>query len=91
PTSPINIGNPGEFTVRQLAELVIKKTGSRSQITYLPLPQDDPQQRRPDITRAKELLDWQPSVSLTEGLDLTIEYFDALLSKSRQQSQRASA
>jgi UDP-glucuronate decarboxylase len=78
---PINLGNPGEFTMRQLAETVLRLTGSRSRITYKPLPADDPMQRQPDITRARErLAGWEPKVPLEEGLQHTIAYFDALLS-----------
>jgi UDP-glucuronate decarboxylase len=72
---PVNIGNPGEFTMLQLAELVLKKVGGKSKITNLPLPSDDPKQRRPDITLAKEVLGWEPKVPLEKGLDRTIEYF----------------
>jgi UDP-glucuronate decarboxylase len=72
---PVNIGNPGEFTMLQLAELVLKKVGGKSKITNLPLPSDDPKQRRPDITLAKEVLGWEPKVPLEQGLDRTIEYF----------------
>jgi UDP-glucuronate decarboxylase len=72
---PVNIGNPGEFTIRQLAEAVISLTGSESKIIYRPLPSDDPKQRRPDITLAKEKLGWEPKVELKEGLVKTIEYF----------------
>ena len=72
---PINIGNPGEFTVRELAETVIKLTHSKSKIIYLPLPQDDPKQRKPDITKATELLKWKPYVELEYGLVDTIDYF----------------
>ncbi len=79
-TGPINIGNPGEFTMRELAELVIELTGSRSEIVHRPLPQDDPTQRRPDITRARELLGWEPRVALRDGLARTIAYFEAKLS-----------
>lgn len=78
-TGPINLGNPEEFTIRQLAETVIQLTGSRSEIVHRDLPADDPQQRRPDITKARELLDWSPSVQLNEGLESTIRYFDTLL------------
>jgi NAD-dependent epimerase/dehydratase len=78
-TGPVNIGNPGEFTMLQLAELVKKLTGSRSEIVFKPLPSDDPRQRRPDISKAKDLLDWTPSTPLEEGLKLTISYFDTLL------------
>ena len=74
-TGPINLGNPGEFTILQLAETVIRLTGSRSRIEHRPLPQDDPRQRQPDITRAKTLLDWQPTIPLEEGLRRTIAYF----------------
>lgn len=72
---PINIGNPAEFTVRQLAEEVLFLTGSHSKIVALPLPSDDPKQRRPDIAKAKKLLDWEPQVPLQEGLKRTIAYF----------------
>eukprot|EP00434_Breviolum_minutum_P039751 symbB.v1.2.035315.t1/scaffold4724.1/size35796/3 len=75
---PVNIGNPNEFTVKELAEMVIELTGSKSKIIYLPLPGDDPKQRRPNITRAKALLEWQPKVELREGLQKTIDYFKAL-------------
>uniref|UniRef100_A0A7S3HQU8 UDP-glucuronate decarboxylase n=1 Tax=Spumella elongata TaxID=89044 RepID=A0A7S3HQU8_9STRA len=75
---PVNIGNPNEFTVKELAEIVIELTGSKSKIIYLPLPGDDPKQRRPDITRAKKYLDWEPKVQLREGLKKTISYFEAL-------------
>ncbi len=74
-SGPINIGNPDEFTIRALAEKVVAMTGSRSEIVYHDLPQDDPLQRRPDISRAKEQLDWEPKVALDEGLEKTIEYF----------------
>jgi UDP-glucuronate decarboxylase len=79
-TGPINLGNPGEFTIKDLAEIVIDMTGSSSELIYLPLPQNDPRQRQPDITLAKERLQWQPSVVLREGLSRTIEHFDTLLS-----------
>jgi len=72
---PVNLGNPEEFTIRSLAETVIRMTGSRSRITSRPLPQDDPTQRRPDITLAKEKLGWEPKVRLEEGLAKTIAYF----------------
>ncbi|MEE0937335.1 MAG: UDP-glucuronic acid decarboxylase family protein [Bacteroidales bacterium] len=77
---PVNIGNPGEFTILQLAEKVIELTASRSKIVYIPLPSDDPMQRKPDISLAKEKLNWQPTICLEEGLRKTIAYFDALLS-----------
>jgi UDP-glucuronate decarboxylase len=74
-TGPLNLGNPGEFTMLELAEKVIRLTGSSSTIQHLPLPQDDPKQRRPDISKAKALLDWEPTVPLDEGLTRTIAYF----------------
>jgi UDP-glucuronate decarboxylase len=74
-TGPINLGNPGEFTIKQLAEMVIDMTGSRSKLIFLPLPADDPKQRQPDITKAKEILGWEPKVGLEDGLQDTIEYF----------------
>lgn len=72
---PINIGNPNEFTIKELAEKVIKLTNSKSKIIYCPLPQDDPKQRQPDITKARTLLNWEPKIQLEEGLIKTIEYF----------------
>ena len=78
-TGPINLGNPVEFTILELAEQVIELTGSTSKIDKKPLPQDDPTQRQPDITKAKELLGWEPSIQLRDGLVRTIEYFDGLL------------
>jgi len=75
---PVNIGNPNEFTVKELAEMIIELTGSKSKIVFLPLPGDDPKQRRPNITRAKALLEWEPKVQLREGLTKTIHYFKAL-------------
>jgi UDP-glucuronate decarboxylase len=72
---PVNIGNPGEFTMLELAELVLTKVGGKSKVTNLPLPADDPKQRRPDISLAKEALGWEPRVPLEEGLDRTIAYF----------------
>jgi len=78
-TGPINLGNPTEFTIRELAEKVIELTGAKSKIVHKPLPQDDPRQRRPDITQAKAALDWQPATQLEDGLRKTIAYFDDLL------------
>ena len=78
-TGPINVGNPNEFTITQLAQLVVERTGSSSTIEYLPLPMDDPQQRQPDIRRAQEVLNWNPEVELDEGLDHTIAYFRSTL------------
>jgi UDP-glucuronate decarboxylase len=74
-TGPINLGNPNEFTIRQLAELILAKVGGKSKLIEMPLPQDDPMQRKPNIAKAKELLDWQPTIELEEGLDRTIAYF----------------
>ena len=78
---PINLGNPTEFTMRQLADLVLELTGSRSKIVHRPLPQDDPRQRRPDISEAQRLLGWRPAISLKEGLTKTIPYFEELLAR----------
>ncbi len=85
-TGPINLGNPGEFTIRELAELTIEMTGSKSKLTFQPLPQDDPKQRRPDIARAEAQLGWRPAVPLREGLGKTIAYFDELLSSGRSET-----
>ena len=74
-TGPVNIGNPKEFTIKELAEKIITMTGAKSKITYKPLPQDDPTQRRPDISLAKEKLGWEPVIPLEEGLGKTINYF----------------
>ena len=78
-TGPVNLGMPQEFTIRELAELTIKLTNSNSKIIYCDLPSDDPKQRKPDITLAKKLLDWEPTTPLAVGLQKTIEYFDELL------------
>ncbi len=78
-TGPINIGNPGEFTIRQLAEQVIDLTGSKSKLVFMPLPQDDPKQRQPNIEKAREILGWEPAVQLRDGLTKTIAYFDGML------------
>jgi UDP-glucuronate decarboxylase len=75
-TGPVNLGNPDEFTIRQLAELVIEMTGSKSKIDEHPLPADDPRQRQPDIRKARELLDWKPTIALVDGLKHTISYFE---------------
>jgi UDP-glucuronate decarboxylase len=80
-TGPINLGNPGEFTIRELAEKVINLTGSSSTIVTEPLPEDDPLQRQPDITQAQEVLDWRPTVELEEGLKRAIPYFRELLER----------
>ena len=76
---PVNLGNPGEFTIRELADKVVALTGSASKIEFRPLPSDDPLQRQPDISLAREKLGWQPQVQLEQGLSNTIAYFDALL------------
>jgi UDP-glucuronate decarboxylase len=78
-SGPMNLGNPGEFSMLELAEMVIRLTGSRSKIIHQPLPSDDPRQRQPDISYAKETIDWQPTVPLEEGLVRTIAYFKTLL------------
>ena len=78
-TGPINLGNPGEFTIKELADLVIEQTGTSAGIEYRPLPQDDPVRRQPDIAKAKELLGWEPTIPLAEGLTRTIDYFKRTL------------
>ena len=85
---PVNLGNPGEFTIRQLAELVVELTGSSSRLVYGPLPQDDPARRRPDISRARELLDFAPQVELREGLGRTIAWFDEVLRRGQEDRWR---
>jgi UDP-glucuronate decarboxylase len=84
-TGPVNMGNPGEFTMLELARLIIDLTGSRSRIVYKPLPQDDPRQRRPDISMAQERLGWSPTCALADGLVRTIAYFDEQLQSRRVQ------
>jgi UDP-glucuronate decarboxylase len=84
-TGPVNLGNPVEFTIRQLAEMVIALTGSASKIVHRPLPEDDPKQRCPDISLAQTLLAWAPRVQLREGLGKTVEYFERLLSLEQEQ------
>ena len=79
-TGPVNLGNPGEFTMIELAEKVLSKVGGKSKIVFKPLPDDDPKMRRPDITLAKKELGWEPKVSLDEGLDEVISYFRKVLS-----------
>ena len=78
-TGPINIGNPGEFTVKELADQVIELVGSTAGIEYLPLPQDDPIRRQPDISRARETLEWEPTIPLSEGLPRAVDYFRTLV------------
>ncbi len=78
-TVPVNIGNPEEYTIRQLAEMTLQVTGSSSQLSFVPLPIDDPAQRQPDITRARELLGWEPTIGLRDGLERTAEYFRTVI------------
>ena len=80
-TGPVNLGNPGEFTMLELAEKVIKKIGGKSKIVFRPLPSDDPKMRRPDISKAKSELGWEPKVTLDEGLDHIIQYFREYLKR----------
>jgi len=75
---PVNIGNPSEITIKQFAEEIVKLTGTKQKIVYMPLPKDDPKQRQPDISKAKEILKWEPKVSRAEGLKITYEYFKSL-------------
>lgn len=83
-TGPINMGNPGEFTMLELAEKVIRLTGSKSKLTFQDLPSDDPKQRRPDISLAKSALDWEPKVDLEQGLIRTIDYFRSRVAELKQ-------
>ncbi len=85
---PVNLGNPGEFTIRELADEVAKACGRKIRITHQPLPEDDPQQRKPDITRARALLGWEPTIPLRDGLKRTVEYFDKSI-KAEEASARA--
>jgi UDP-glucuronate decarboxylase len=87
-TGPVNLGNPSEITIRELAETIIDQIRSKSKLEFRPLPQDDPKQRRPDIGLAKRQLDWQPRVPLREGLSRTIAYFDKLLSESNASARQ---
>ena len=86
-TGPINIGNPDEFSMRELALIIIELTGSRSRIVHRSLPDDDPKQRRPDISKANDLLSWLPHIPLRTGLSRTITYFEQILTR---QEERAS-
>ena len=81
-TGPINLGNPAEYSILAIAEMVIELTGSRSKIVRLPLPEDDPKQRQPDISIA-ERIDWRPSIPLTDGLPKTIEYFEKIVAEGK--------
>jgi len=85
---PVNIGNPVEYSVREVAEMVIELSGSRSEISYQPLPEDDPKQRCPDITRAKETLGWEPRVGAREGLRKTIDWFVGQLADRQEAASR---
>jgi dTDP-glucose 4,6-dehydratase len=78
---PVNVGNPQEITLLQFAEEILKLTGAKSKLSFLPLPTDDPKQRRPDITKAKNILGWEPKVERAEGLKITLEYFKKELGK----------
>lgn len=82
PAGPVNLGNPGEFTIRELAQTILELTGARSKLVTKPLPADDPRQRRPEISRAQSELGWQPAIDLRTGLEKTIAYFDGLLARS---------
>ena len=90
-TGPVNLGNPEEFTVRELAELVLEVTGARSRLVFKPLPIDDPRQRCPDISLARETLGWEPRVKLRQGLELTAAYFERELLRLSDRASRASA
>jgi UDP-glucuronate decarboxylase len=81
-TGPINLGNPGEFTVKELAEMIVEKIPTTSPMEFRPLPQDDPIRRQPDITRAKQQLAWEPTIALDQGLDKTIAYFKELVERT---------
>ena len=83
-TGPVNLGNPVEITIRELAETIVGLTGSRSQLVHKPLPQDDPRQRKPDISLAREVLGWEPKSTWQDGLTKTITYFDALLQRAAE-------
>jgi UDP-glucuronate decarboxylase len=78
-TGPVNLGNPNEFTIKELAEKIINLTNSKSELEFKPLPSDDPLQRQPDISLAKEKIGWQPQINLEDGLKRTIQYFDRFL------------
>lgn len=82
-TGPVNLGNPGVFTMRELAEIVVEMTGSPSQLTFAPLPSDDPRQRQPDIALAQQALGWEPGIALRQGLEKTIPYFESVLRAAR--------
>lgn len=83
-TGPVNLGNPAEFSILELAEMVIELTGSNSKVVFQPLPPDDPKQRQPDISLAKEKLNWQPSVPFDKGLKRSIDYFRDMIEKKKR-------
>jgi UDP-glucuronate decarboxylase len=87
---PVNLGNPGEFTIKELANEVVKICNSNSGLEYLPLPQDDPKQRQPDISRAQTLLDWNPTIPLHEGLQKTVAYFKDRMQTAVSEEKAAS-
>ncbi|MEJ8309447.1 UDP-glucuronic acid decarboxylase family protein [Agrobacterium larrymoorei] len=89
PGLPVNLGNPGEFTINELADLVLELTGSRSETVYKPLPTDDPQRRKPDIGRAQALLAWEPTIPLTEGLRMTADWFIFALGGAQELARKA--
>ena len=86
-TGPVNVGNPAEFTIMELAQMTVSLVGSRSKIVHRPLPENDPKQRQPDISLAQELLGWRPRIALKEGLAKTIAYFEQLLSDKALRAQ----
>ncbi|WP_232366805.1 NAD-dependent epimerase/dehydratase family protein [Alteripontixanthobacter muriae] len=90
-TGPINIGNPHEFTILDLAEKVVRATGNRSKLSFHPLPSDDPTQRCPDIALARKVLNWEPQIQLEQGLEKTIRYFAALIADARTSKQKPQA
>ncbi len=85
---PVNIGNPRELTIKEIAETIVRMTDARSKLVYRPLPTDDPKIRRPDITRARTLLNWEPKVQIETGLVETIDYFRAKIEKSETANER---
>ena len=85
---PVNLGNPNEFTILECAQQVIKVTGSKSKIAYEPLPEDDPKQRRPDITKARRLLGWEPKIDLETGLGMSLDYFKKAVTEEVSAARR---
>ena len=86
-TDPVNIGNPHETTIKQFADEIIALTGTKQKVIYVPLPKDDPTQRQPDITKAKEILGWEPKVSRSEGLKIVYDYFKSLSKEDLQKKE----